>query len=427
MSVLPTEKSLHLNPNPTTTTFGKQNNPVFATTVLQAIKLRTRDETPKTRQHCNVSLHDSFSLGTENKGKHNVLGPDWNCVPQMTTFIGEGEQEAQITYIDSKQKTVEISDGTSCPKDHRHLYMANTYNSDELSQQLAQPGDAACEADYRSLAQRSLLTFSGPETLKKAQESPRGAKVSFIFGDLAMDDGINPPTLSYERLLDESPELLEKQSHVYMSSANDMKNLDLTPDADNIQFVEHSVYANIGDVKNFEATQGIEEPLLRDICYAENTDDAEDEDEVSCEEDLMVGDMNQPALLNLSGSSDDIIDLTSLPPPEGDDNEDDFLLRSLNMAIAAPPPGFRDSSDEEDSQSQAASFLEDKEPGSSLQNDEIPVSLIDAVPTSTEGTCDKGLDNTVVSPLEALEALSVSEEQQTSNNSGSFTIVTFIH
>ncbi|XP_045059240.1 FERM and PDZ domain-containing protein 4 isoform X4 [Desmodus rotundus] len=356
--------------------------------------------------------------GTENKGKHNVLGPDWNCVPQMTTFIGEGEQEAQITYIDSKQKTVEISDGTSCPKDHRHLYMANTYNSDELNQQLAQPGDAACEADYRSLAQRSLLTFSGPETLKKAQESPRGAKVSFIFGDLAMDDGINPPTLSYERLLDESPELLEKQSHVYMSSANDMKNLDLTPDADNIQFVEHSVYANIGDVKNFEATQGIEEPLLRDICYAENTDDAEDEDEVSCEEDLMVGDMNQPALLNLSGSSDDIIDLTSLPPPEGDDNEDDFLLRSLNMAIAAPPPGFRDSSDEEDSQSQAASFLEDKEPGSSLQNDEIPVSLIDAVPTSTEGTCDKGLDNTVVSPLEALEALSVSEEQQTSNNSG---------
>ena len=427
MSVLPTEKSLHLNPNPTTTTFGKQNNPVFATMVLQAIKLRTRDETPETRQHCNVSLHDSFSLGTENKGKHNVLGPDWNCVPQMTTFIGEGEQEAQITYIDSKQKTVEISDGTSCPKDHRHLYMANTYNSDELNQQLAQPGDAACEADYRSLAQRSLLTFSGPETLKKAQESPRGAKVSFIFGDLAMDDGINPPTLSYERLLDESPELLEKQSHVYMSSANDMKNLDLTPDADNIQFVEHSVYANIGDVKNFEATQGIEEPLLRDICYAENTDDAEDEDEVSCEEDLMVGDMNQPALLNLSGSSDDIIDLTSLPPPEGDDNEDDFLLRSLNMAIAAPPPGFRDSSDEEDSQSQAASFLEDKEPGSSLQNDEIPVSLIDAVPTSTEGTCDKGLDNTVVSPLEALEALSVSEEQQTSNNSGSFTIVTFIH
>jgi hypothetical protein len=374
-----------------------------------------------------MCLHDSFSLGTENKGKHNLLGPDWNCMAQMTTFIGEGEQEAQITYIDPKQKVVEMADSSVCPKDHRHLYMDSTYNSDELSQPLTQPGDAPCEADYRSLAQRSLLTLSGPETLKKAQESPRGAKVSFIFGDLALDDGISAPTLGFERLLDESPEMLEKQRNLYISSANDMKNLDLTPDAESIQFVANSVYANIGDVKNFEAPADIEEPLLHDICYAENTDDAEDEDEVSCEEDLVVGEMSQPAILDLSGSSDDIIDLTSLPPPEGDDNEDDFLLRSLNMAIAAPPPGFRDSSDEEDTQSQAASFCEDKEQGSSLQNDEIPVSLIDAVPTSTEGKCEKGLDHAVVSTLEALEALSVSEEQQTSDNSGSFTIVTFIH
>lgn len=52
------------------------------------------------------------------------------------------------------------------------------------------------------------------------------------------------------------------------------------------------------------------------------------------------------------------------------------------------------------------------------------MSLIDAVPTSAEGKCEKGLDTAVVSPL---EALSVSEEQQTSDNSGSFTIVTFIH
>ncbi|KAK7803201.1 hypothetical protein U0070_003626, partial [Myodes glareolus] len=354
--------------------------------------------------------------GTENKGKHNILGPDWNCMPQMTTFIGEGEQEAQITYIDSKQKTVEMTDSTLCPKEHRHLYIDNSYSSDELSQPLTQPGDAPCEADYRSLAQRSLLTLSGPDTLKKAQESPRGAKVSFIFGDLALDDGMSPPTLGYERLLDENPEMLEKQRNLYISSANDMKNLDLTPDTDSIQFVANSVYANIGDVKNFEAPEGIEEPLLHDICYAENTDDAEDEDEVSCEEDLVVGEMNQPAILDLSGSSDDIIDLTTLPPPEGDDNEDDFLLRSLNMAIAAPPPGFRDSSDEEDTQSQATSFQEDKEQSSSLQNEEIPVSLIDAVPTSAEGKCEKGLDPTVVSTLEALEALS--EEQQKSDNSG---------
>lgn len=340
----------------------------------------------------------------------------------MTTFIGEGEQEAQITYIDSKQKTVEIAEGTLCRKDPRHLFLDSAYASDELAQQLPQPGDAPCEADYRSLAPRSLLTFSGAETLKKAQESPRGAKVSFIFGDLAMEDGVNPPSLGYE-----TPEAAEKQRNLYLGSANDAKGLDLAPDAEGIQFVANSVYANIGDVKSFEATQGIEEPLLHDICYAENTDDAEDEDEVSCEEDLVVGEMAQPAILNLSGSSDDIIDLTSLPPPEGNDNEDDFLLRSLNMAIAAPPPGFRDSSDEEDAQSQAASFLDDKEPGSGLQSDDIPVSLIDAVPTSAEGKCDKGLANPVVSPLEALEALSVSEEQQTSDNSGSFTIVTFIH
>ncbi|XP_008569524.1 PREDICTED: FERM and PDZ domain-containing protein 4 isoform X1 [Galeopterus variegatus] len=356
--------------------------------------------------------------GTENKGKHNLLGPDWNCIPQMTTFIGEGEQEAQITYIDSKQKTVEITNSTMCPKDHRPMYIDTSYHSDELNQQLAQPSDAPCEVDYRSLAQRSLLTLSGPETLNKAQESPRGAKVSFIFGDLALEDGINTPTLGYERLLDESPEMLAKQQDLYIGGANDVKSLELAADTESIQFVANSVYANIGDVKNFEATQGIEEPLLHDICYAENADDAEDEDEVSCEEDLVVAEMSQPAILNLSGSSDDIIDLTSLPPPEGDDNEDDFLLRSLNMAIAAPPPGFRDSSDEEDSQSQAASFREDKEQGGSLQNDDIPVSLIDAVPTSAEGKCEKVLDNAVVSTLEALEALSVSEEQQTSDNSG---------
>lgn len=419
-SALLTRKAQHLKPPSTGSLSGKLRDRISKSDT-------TSHEIRKPGLPVTLSLHDSFSLGTENKGKHNLLGPDWNCIPQMTTFIGEGEQEAQITYIDSKQKTVDISDGTLCPKDHRHLYLDNTYNPDELNQSLTQPGDAPCEADYRTLAQRSLLTLSGPETLKKTQESPRGAKVSFIFGDLALDDGVNPPTLGYERLLEESPELLEKQRSLYMASANDMKGLDLAPDPESIQFVANSVYANIGDVKNFEAAEGIEEPLLHDICYAENTDDVEDEDEVSCEEDLVVGEMNQPAILNLSGSSDDIIDLTSLPPPEGDDNEDDFLLRSLNMAIAAPPPGFRDSSDEEDSPSQAASFLEDKEPGRGLQGDEIPVSLIDAVPTNAEGKCEKGLDNTVVSTLEALEALSVSEEQQTSDNSGSFTIVTFIH
>ncbi|KFP01577.1 FERM and PDZ domain-containing protein 4, partial [Calypte anna] len=133
---------------------------------------------------------------------------------------------------------------------------------------------------------------------------------------------------------------------------------------------------------------------------------------------FLPGEINRPTLLSLSGSSDDIIDLTSLPPPEGDDNEDDFLLHTLNMAIAAPPPGFRDSSDEEDSQNQATQPRDNKEQASNLGNDDIPVSLIDAVPTNTEGKCEKGLDDAVVSTLQALEALAASEEQQTNDNSG---------
>lgn len=78
-----------------------------------------------------------------------------------------------------------------------------------------------------SLAQLVPLDLSGPETLKKAQESPRGAKVSFIFGDLALDEG-HCPTPGYERLLDLESRTVEKQSNLYISGANDMKNLGLT-------------------------------------------------------------------------------------------------------------------------------------------------------------------------------------------------------
>ncbi|KAK9401944.1 FERM and PDZ domain-containing protein 4 [Crotalus adamanteus] len=171
------------------------------------------------------------------------------------------------------------------------------------------------------------------------------------------------------------------------------------------------------DGKMFEGAEGIEEPLLHDICYAENTDDAEEEDDVSCEEDIMVGEIERSALLSFSGSSDDIIDLTSLPPPEGDDNEDDFLLHSLNMAIAAPPPGFRDSSDEEDSQSHTAQYGADKEETNNVGSTDIPVSLIDAIPTNPEDKCEKGMED-VVSTLQALKALSASKEHQMNENSG---------
>ncbi|XP_042723564.1 FERM and PDZ domain-containing protein 4 isoform X1 [Lagopus leucura] len=354
--------------------------------------------------------------GIENRGKHNLLASEWNCVPKTTTFLAEGDQETQMSFGDPKQKTIDVSESLLCQKEHRHLYIENTYNSSGFDQHLTKQDPADAE-ESRNFNQPSLLSLSGLESSKKAQDSPRGAKVSFIFGDHNLD-GINPQTLGYERLLDESPEVLEKQRAIYINNANDIKGLELSPDAESIQFATNAVYATINDGKIFGAAEGIEEPLLHDICYAENTDDAEDEDEVSCEEDIMVGEINRPALLSLSGSSDDIIDLTSLPPPEGDDNEDDFLLHTLNMAIAAPPPGFRDSSDEEDSQNQATQPRDDKEQASNLGSDDIPVSLIDAVPTNTEGKCEKGLDDAVVSTLQALEALAASEEQQTNDNSG---------
>ncbi|XP_062982451.1 FERM and PDZ domain-containing protein 4 [Elgaria multicarinata webbii] len=355
--------------------------------------------------------------GIETKGKHKVHGSEWNCVAKTTTFPAEGEGETHM-FVDSKQKPAETCDSTLCPKEHRHLYIENVYSSSGIDQQLAKQSDSVEAEENRNLNQQSVLSYSGGlESSKKTQGSPRAAKVSFIFGDHNLD-GINPQTLGYERLLDESPEALEKQRALYISHANDIKGLELSPDADSIQFAANSVYAGLNEGKIFGAAEGIEEPLLHDICYAENTDDAEDEDEVSCEEDIMVGEINRPALLSLSGSSDDIIDLTSLPPPEGDDNEDDFLLHSLNMAIAAPPPGFRDSSDEEDSQNHTVQYRGDKKEANDIGSGDIPVSLIDAVPTNTEGKCERGLDDAVVSTLQALEALAASEEQQTNDNSG---------
>ncbi|XP_062038956.1 FERM and PDZ domain-containing protein 4 isoform X2 [Lepus europaeus] len=66
------------------------------------------------------------------------------------------------------------------------------------------------------------------------------------------------------------------------------------------------------------------------------------------------------AILRAGPAPAAIVDLTALPPPEGDGADDqDLLLRSLNAAIAAPPPGFGDD-DAQDAR------------------DRVPVSLIDA-------------------------------------------------
>uniref|UniRef100_A0A8P4JX81 FERM and PDZ domain containing 4 n=1 Tax=Dicentrarchus labrax TaxID=13489 RepID=A0A8P4JX81_DICLA len=236
----------------------------------------------------------------------------------------------------------------------------------------------------------------------KPQDSSRSAKVSFIFGDPPLDS-INPQNLGYQRLMDEGPEILDNHSHMYRRLEEDFKMMDAIEDGDGYQY----------STKIFGPTECIEEPLLHDICYAETTDDAEDEDDISCEEDMVMSDIDKPMFLSLSGSSDDIIDLTSLPPPpEGNDEEDnDVLLHSLNLAIAAPPPGFRDSSDEEEQQGA----------GTRAQGacNDIPVSLIDSVPTHRAEGHGEPLNDAVVSTLQALEALAASEEQSPAQSESS--------
>ncbi|TKS67124.1 PDZ domain-containing protein 4 [Collichthys lucidus] len=236
-------------------------------------------------------------------------------------------------------------------------------------------------------------------TRPKPQESSRSAKVSFIFGDPPLDS-VNPQNLGYQRLMDEGP---DNHSPMYRRLEDDYKMMDAIEDGDGYQY----------STKIFGPTECIEEPLLHDICYAETTDDAEDDDDISCEEDLVMSDIDKPMLLSLSGSSDDIIDLTSLPPPpEGNDEEDnDVLLHSLNLAIAAPPPGFRDSSDEEEQQGA----------GTRAQGacNDIPVSLIDSVPTHRAEEHGEPLNDAVVSTLQALEALAASEEQSPAQSESS--------
>ncbi|XP_072370187.1 FERM and PDZ domain-containing protein 4 isoform X6 [Scyliorhinus torazame] len=358
---------------------------------------------------------------SEYKTKHNTHSLEWNYSPKSSCHVRAKKEDAQLSSIrESKQKNIDFSDNSIYHEDSRGGLITEITDINDHSHLRAEYMNAL-EAENKVY---NRLSSSGKEPIKTVQESPRGAKVSFVFEDHNVA-AFNPRNLGYERLLDDSPSNLDQQTSMYLANASDIKCSEFSfpgIDIDNID--TNAVYANIHDSRMFASAENIEEPLLHDICYSETTDDAEDEDEASCEEDISLGEADKTDILNISGSSDDIIDLTSLPPPGGDDDdEDDFLLHTLNIAIAAPPPGFRDnSSDEEDGQHQPVQSALETAQTKCSPNDDIPVSLIDAVPTQAEDQSgEQALDDAVVSTLQALEALAASEEQsvqQTDDSSG---------
>ncbi|XP_041066563.1 FERM and PDZ domain-containing protein 4 isoform X2 [Carcharodon carcharias] len=357
----------------------------------------------------------------EYKTKHKTHSLEWNYLPKSSCHARSKKEDAQPSSIrESKQKNVDFSDNSIYHEDSRGGLITEITDINDHSH-LGSEYINTMEAENKAF---NRLSSSGIEHTKTVQESPRGAKVSFVFEDHNVA-AFNPRNLGYERLLDDSPSNLDQQTSMYLANASDIKCSEFSfpgIDVDNID--TNAVYANINDSRMFASAENIEEPLLHDICYSETTDDAEDEDEASCEEDIPLGEADKTDILNISGSSDDIIDLTSLPPPGGDDDdEDDFLLHTLNIAIAAPPPGFRDnSSDEEDGQHQPAQSSLETVQTKCSPSDDIPVSLIDAIPTQAEDQSgEQALDDAVVSTLQALEALAASEEQsiqQTDDSSG---------
>ncbi|XP_035267689.1 FERM and PDZ domain-containing protein 4-like isoform X2 [Anguilla anguilla] len=359
----------------------------------------------------NSTSAGSLETGQDPKSKYNYQAIEWTY---STSFSGCENPNVQMGMREPYHKEHESPDCTG----NENIYFTEV----QQSQHALHMGEWANRAGH-SMHPQPFLSLPR----HKPQDSPRSAKVSFIFGDPPLDS-VNPQNLGYHRLLDECPEILDEHRTIFLQNNEEFKAMDPSMDGEGFQYAPHAIYSNIGEAKIFGTAEGIEEPLLRDICYAETTDDAEDEDEGSCEEDLVAvgggagaGEEDEEAektkstFLKLSGSSDDIIDLTSLPPPEGDEEDSDVLLDSLNLAIAAPPPGFRDSSDEEEHHGPRG-----PEETGPCPREDIPVSLIDAVPTQGEGQ-EKALDDAVVSTLQALEALAASEEHahpQSNTNSG---------
>ncbi|KAI5629511.1 FERM and PDZ domain-containing protein 4 isoform X2, partial [Silurus asotus] len=379
-----------------------------------------------------MESNDAMNLACLTAGYYRLLVDSRRSIFNMSNSNSSGEIDSDYISVsgqDSKELQWSYSTSLGPCEDFNNQEIIPSYQPEDYQQEQTRE-EVICAPyipeplppPYPSYSEeRSDVRSKSPQfpTLSpvrhQPQDSPRSAKVSFIFRDPLLH-AVNPRNLGYQRLMDESPELLERPAFISNSDV-----AFCTSDGATFQNRPHVVYSNIGEGKIFDNAESIEEPLLHDLCYAETADDVEDEDEASCEEDTPAvpgeGEVGLPTskitFLTLSGSSDDIIDLTELPPPVGDDDEDenDAILLSLNMAIAAPPPGFRDSSDEEGAESK--SRLQ-----SCCDNDSIPVSLIDAVPTHGEGNSVRILDHAVVDTLQALEALAVSEETtQSQSNS----------
>ncbi|XP_030642442.1 FERM and PDZ domain-containing protein 4 [Chanos chanos] len=341
----------------------------------------------------------------DSKGKNTYQAIEWNY---SSSYSGCEDHNNQMCMRDLPEKEPEYAECSRRDGDTGPIYITEV----EPLHHVGHMGEKPDRGGRGTYAQ----PFLGLPRAKP-QDSPRSAKVSFIFGDPPLDS-VNPQNLGYQRLMEEMPEVWDGNRSMYMQH-EDFKTMEPCLEAEeDFTYASHPVYS---DAKIFGNTEGIEEPLLRDICYAETTDDAEDEDDISCEEDMVTMSelRDKNSFLSLSESSDDIIDLTNLPPPpEGNDEDDnDVLLQSLNLAIAAPPPGFRDSSDEEEQQDPQRKDRKGK-----ASCDDIPVSLIDAVPTQVGCRTEEAFDDAVVSTLQALEALAASEEQsphsQSDNSTG---------
>ncbi|CAB1329085.1 unnamed protein product [Coregonus sp. 'balchen'] len=356
------------------------------------------------------SIFNVFKTGNADTGHDSRVKQKYQAIEltYSTSFRGCEEHQHHNSQSCTREPCTNRDSDYMDP-----VYITEIQQPPQYSMHMAERVNARGGTRGPTHPQPCLCVPSVPSvTRPKPQDSPHSAKVSFIFGDPPLDS-VDPQNLGYQRLMEEAPEVLHDHSPVYERLEEDCKGRDhMAMDGEGYPYA----------AKIFGNTECSEEPLLHDICYADITDADEDEEDVSCEEDVgPTGDLDRATFLSLSGSSDDIIDLTSLPPPSEDDKDaEDVFLRSLNLAIAAPPPGFRDRSDEDERHGAAQGPVR-KSQGT---RDDIPASLIDSVTTQGEEgpEGDGALDDAVVSTLQALEALAASEEQspkpQSENSTG---------